>query len=109
MRVPELMLTKSGSCWLPLTILIALDRGASGRGAVKGSVVACIPSALRLIALKMLQLGEAKQRNSPILTPSFRAPFVQSFLGAFIMILLVAYHFVAANPKFEQQRQQLQQ
>lgn len=31
---------------------------------------------------------------------------MQSFLGVVIMILLIAYHYVAANPKFEAQQAQ---
>jgi hypothetical protein len=30
------------------------------------------------------------------------APAPQSFLGFFIMLLVVAYHYVTADPKFEQ-------
>ena len=44
----------------------------------------------------------------PLRRPFLRRPFLrQSWLGFTIMVLLVAYHYVTADPKFaEQQKQQ---
>ncbi len=37
---------------------------------------------------------------------AFVAPVTQSWLGILIMVLLVAYHYVTADPKFEAQQAQ---
>jgi hypothetical protein len=41
-------------------------------------------------------------RRCPSLCPLCPPP--QTFLGFFIMLLVVAYHYVTADPKFEQQQ-----